>query len=74
LVALTKDHPKDFDHCHYLVLGERLYQLLHGERNNQQKCFNITQVLDRTQYDSTNDIAVAKELMKSLFISYCLSL
>lgn len=45
-VALTKDHPKVFDHCHYLVLGERLYQLLLGERNNQQKCFNITQVLD----------------------------
>lgn len=45
-VTLTKDYPSVLNDCHYLVLGERLYQLLLGEKNNQQKCFNITKILD----------------------------
>lgn len=45
-LALTKDHPDVLNDCHYLVLGERLYQLLLDEKNNHQKCFNITKILD----------------------------
>ena len=45
-LALTKDHPAILNDCHYLVLGERLYQLLLDEKNNHQKCFNITKILD----------------------------
>jgi uroporphyrinogen-III synthase len=42
---LTEKHPHLVDACHYLVLGERLYQLLMHDKNTTQKCFNITQIL-----------------------------
>lgn len=45
-LTLTKDYPAILNGCHYLVLGERLYQLLLDEKNNHQKCFNITKILD----------------------------
>lgn len=44
-LALTKKHPHLVDACHYLVLGERLYQLLMHDKNATQKCFNITEIL-----------------------------
>jgi uroporphyrinogen-III synthase len=44
-LALTQNHPDLLDACHYLVLGERLYQLLMHDKNTTQKCFNITQIL-----------------------------
>lgn len=44
-LALTEKHPHLVDACHYLVLGERLYQLLMHDKNTTQKCFNITQIL-----------------------------
>jgi uroporphyrinogen-III synthase len=30
--------------CHYLVLGERLYQLLRHGKNAAQTCLNSTQI------------------------------
>ena len=45
-LALTQTHTSIVNDCHYLVLGERLYQLLQHDKNVTQKCFNITQVQD----------------------------
>lgn len=43
-LALTQDHVSIRNDCHYLVLGERLYQILTHDKNVAQKCFNITQI------------------------------
>lgn len=43
---LAQAHASIVKDCHYLVLGERLYQLLQHDKNVMQKCFNITQISD----------------------------
>ena len=44
-LTLTQEYPQLLNACHYLVLGERLYQLLMHDKKATQKCFNITQIL-----------------------------
>lgn len=43
-LALTRDHQEIVSACHYLVLGERLYQLLRHGKNAAQACLNSTQI------------------------------
>jgi len=43
-LTLTQSYPEILNHCHYLVLGERLYQLLIHNKNEMQKSFNIIQI------------------------------
>ena len=45
-LALTERHENIVNDCHYLVLGERLYQLLQHDKTIAQKSFNITQISD----------------------------
>lgn len=43
---LTQAHTSIIHDCHYLVLGERLYQLVQHDKKILQSCFNITQISD----------------------------
>jgi len=45
-LALTQEYESIVNDCHYLVLGERLYQLLAHHKHVTQKCFNMTKILD----------------------------
>ncbi|MFW2097893.1 uroporphyrinogen-III synthase [Acinetobacter sp. ULE_I057] len=45
-LVLTRDHQEIVSACHYLVLGERLYQLLRHDKNATQTCLNSTKILN----------------------------
>lgn len=43
-LTLNQAHEDIIQRCHYLVLGDRLYQLLQDDQKSTQRCFNITQI------------------------------
>lgn len=45
-LALTQRHDSLVNACHYLVLGERLYQLLVNHKKKTDKCFKISKILN----------------------------
>lgn len=45
-LKLMHQHCEIIDRGHYLVLGERLYQVVSDYKKNQAACFNITQLSD----------------------------
>lgn len=41
-LQLTQNNQQLLQNCHYLVLGERLYQLLQHDKNQAQYCFSMS--------------------------------
>ncbi|OTG81122.1 uroporphyrinogen-III synthase [Acinetobacter sp. ANC 4648] len=45
-LSLCREHPCLLQSCHYLVLGERLYQVLQHDKNNAQYHFKLSKILN----------------------------
>ena len=61
-LALNQGHEQVIQQCHYLVLGDRLYQLLRDDQKATQRCFNITQISNLEPHTILDAMKVAKPL------------